>query len=426
MNSSIRLPFLLMLTVTLGLSTACATGSSTKPSTLNANIPTEHITLDPMLVKSSRDGSSRSLSADEVFKNAYDAYSNRRYEEAVEHYNTIIKYFGDSRFYLSSLFNSGLALEKLERWDDAATAYKKIIEMFPAKKDAKDAYFRLAAVNEELKDYQATYELMTQVMLRPDVNHFDRIEAHVRRAEALVKLNRLKEAERSFKAVLRLNKDASAQHRLADGARYIVRAQYGLGRAYHLQVSSIPLVLPTEKMGQDLTEKGNLFLKAQAAYIRALRVHNAQWSVAAGYMIGRLYEDFYVDIFSAEIPEGLNKEQLSLYFKELRQQLRPLMVRAIQVYKKNLSLSQRIVIEGDNGDWKDQTSEHLERLESYLNDPFTQRRAERLVLQKRDLKNLWNPHVMAQDTVTEAMEDALQASKKRKRKPPSTLTKPKS
>jgi hypothetical protein len=48
----------------------------------------------------------------------------------------------------------------------------------------------------------------------------------------------------------------------------------------------------------------------------------------------------------------------------------------------------------------------LQRLKSYLDDPFTQRRAEQLVRQKRPLEQLWDPHLTATDTVNDALKRA--------------------
>lgn len=397
----------------LWFGSAC-TGANAKQDKMpvDGEIPTQEVELDPMLIKAGKDGQpGQALDAAEVFERAFAAYSARQYEEALTHYATIIKYFPDSRYYLASLFNAGLAHEKLQQWQPAAEQYNRIIEQFPKKKDAKDAYFRLAEVYHQLGEEQTIVELMTQVMLRPDLNHFDRVEAHVRRANALLKSENYVEAEEGFKTAMRLNDEVPATERLADSSHFIVQAQFGLGRALHLQVLKIHLVLPTEKMGEDLERKAQLFLKAQSAYIDALRIHHPQWSVAAGFMIGRLYEDFYLDIFQAEIPLDLTDEQLTIYFDELRKQLRPLMVRAIQVYKKNLSLSQRIVSDVDQSEWVNQTDMHLKRLEAYLDDPFTQKRAERLVRKKRPLEELWNPQLMARDVIDEARDKASQQAK---------------
>jgi tetratricopeptide (TPR) repeat protein len=397
----------------LSLGAACTGAPETKKDPELAEVPTQRLDLDPTLIRGgSEDGTASAVNAEDVFKSAFAAFSGRRYEEAIKHYATIVEYFPDSRFMLPSLFNMGLANEKLERWEPAAKAYRTILEKFPKNADAKDAYYRLAHVSEKLGDHETIVDLMTQAMLRTDINHFDRMEAHVRRAAAMLELGQAKEAEDGFQAMLRMNRQADASQQLPSDAQFIVQAQFGLGRALHLQVMAIPLVLPTDKMGEDLETKANLFLSSQSAYIRALREHHPRWSLAAGYMIGRLYEDFYLDILSAEIPDDLTDEQVTMYFDELRSQLRPLMVRAIQVYEKNLSLSRRIDARHSDNEWAQASDTHLKRLKAYLDDPFTQRRAERLVLQKRPLEELWDPRLMATDVVLEAVENATKASTK--------------
>ena len=417
---------LLSLLALCAMGTACSSAPSSRGEPGQATVlaaggaKKQMIELDPVLIRPGKDGQpGRAIQADEVFEQANEAYQARRYEEAVEHYAMVIKYFEDSRFYRPSLFNSGLVYEKLERWAAAAAQYERIIAEHGDKSDAKDAFYRLAHVRAELGDWDAIDGLMTQVMLRGDLEHFDRMEAHLRRATALLELGKLGQARDGFHTMVRLNREASGTDHLADSTEFMVQARFGLGRVYHQMVMGIPLVLPPQKMGEDLQEKAELFLKAQTSYIQALREHHAQWSVAAGYMIGKLYEDFYLDILAAEIPDSLTDEQTSMYFEELRKQLRPLMVRAIKVYEKNLSLSKRIARPDQDTRWVDASDTHLRHLKAYLHDPFTQRRAERLVLQGKPLDQLWNPVLMASDAVTEAVESAHKVSRTKQ-----SLTKP--
>jgi hypothetical protein len=93
---------------------------------------------------------------------------------------------------------------------------------------------------------------------------------------------------------------------------------------------------------------------------------------------------------------------LTYYFEELRRQIKPLMERAIQVYKKNLSLSRRMGTAVDAA-WIEETEERLGRLQAYLKDPFTQRRAEQYVVQGRPFGDLWDPYFLAIDHVGEAL-----------------------
>ena len=368
----------------------------------------EKVEIDPMLIRGGKGKKPpKTVDSKDVFDKAYEAYSARRYEEAVAHYEMIVRYFDESRFFRPALYNGGLAYEKLERWESAARMYRRIIEEFPKEKDTTDAYYRLAQVYKQQGRHQEIVELMTQAMLRDDLSTFDRVEAHTRRSNALIEVGELEDAEQGFSNLLKINREAAADERLPSNSRYIVQAYFGLGKIYQKRQSQIQLTLPPETMGDDLEKKGELLLRAQHYFLKALRQHHPHWSVASGYMIGRLYEDFYSDIFSAEVPEDLTKEQVAMYFEELRSKIRPLMKRAIKVYKKNLSLSRRIGETTDNNKWVAETSEALQRMKAYLNNPVTQKQAEQLALKGQDFRVLWRPYELAGEAVDEAVTRAV-------------------
>ena len=391
----------------------CATsggGKSTAGEKAKEPPKKQKVDLDPMLVRGGDAEAPKTVDSKEVFDQAYEAYSARRYEEAIDHYETIVRYFQESRFFRPSLYNGGLAYEKLGRWKSAARMYRAILEEFPEKENTADAYYRLAHVYKKLGKHQKIVELMTQVMLRDGVTAFDRIEAHTRRSNALIELGQLKEAEQGFRNLLEINRKAPSDERLPTNSRYICQAYFGLGRVFHERQSEIPLKLPPENMGDDLDKKGKLLLSAQRYYLDALRQHHPHWSMAAGYMIGRLYEDFYSDIFSAEVPDGLSDEQVAMYFEELRNKIRPLMKRALDVYERNLSLSKKIGETPENNKWVAETSESLRRIKIYLNNPVTQKQAERLALEGKDFRKLWRTWELAGNQVEKAVERAKKKS----------------
>ncbi len=392
------------------LAASCATGERSRvdgePN--DEERKQSEIDADPMLVQADPDGGpGRTVESKDVFKKAYEAYKRRKYEQAVKHYEVILEYFEDSRFYKPSLYNAGLAYERLERWQRAAEVYRTILDRYPDETDTKDAYFRLAQVYDELEQYEPMAELMTQVMLREGLSTFDRIEAHLHRGMALLEMERPNEAASSFQNLLEINSEASPDDRLAKDSRYIVRAHFGMGRSYHQQLTEIPLSLPPESMGEDLDKKAKYLMQAQSHYLEALRQHHPHWSVAAGYKVGRLYEDFYSDIYSAEIPDDLSEEQVAMYFEELRQQIKPLMERAIEVYEKNLSLSKRIGETPQNNKWVRETSESLERMREYLSSPMTRKQAQQLARHGQDFRTLWESVERAQIGVRQAIEAAM-------------------
>ena len=367
---------------------------------------------DPILIRATRHGDdfeTESLDSEEVFQRAFQDFQARRYEDALENYLIIITYFPDSRYHLPALYNGGLCLEHLEEWRNAIVLYERLLEEFPDSSEALNAQFRIANALYELEDFRAVEELLTSVLLRSDLTHFDRIEAHVRRGFALLELEDWTDAQNSFDNALESNRRAPNRERLGEDNRFILQAHYGLGLSYHHRMNQIPLVLPPSRMTEDLNLKADYHQRAQRSYIMALRQHHPYWSVAAGYQIGRLYEDFYLHIFTAEIPDDLTERELQVYFEELRKKIRPLMDRAISVYERNLSLSRRVITRPETEEWIQATALHMSRMRAFLDDPLVQRRAEELVISGASLQDLWDPTFYLNHHIQEALRSARQA-----------------
>ncbi len=365
---------------------------------------------EPVLIRGGEDGAEQ-LSAEELFERAYYGFQARRYDEAAEYYGLIIEHFPDSRFHRASLYNGGLSYEEINHWEEAARAYERLVEEYPDSSEAGNAVFRLAGVLIELGEYEEVDEMLQALLLSDDLEHFDRVEAHVRRGQALFSMEAWDEAEESFNNALRRNQRADATDQLEDDNQWIVLAHFGIGEINHERMNAIPLVLPTERMREDLETKAEYHQAAQAAYIRAVRPHHPHWSVAAGYQIGQLYQDFYVDIFSAEIPDGLSEEELGYYFERLFDEIEVLMDRAISVYERNLAFSRRIARGQEVEDWVYATNLQMERMRIYLEDEEVQMRARELVLEhgELDLDKLWDPLYYAQRHVSDARDEADRA-----------------
>src|SRR5690554_5435273 len=228
---------------------ACSTGKSATVLDGRQALA-EELNLDPMLIRASADGEvSQMIDVKELFNLAYDAFSQRRYERAADHYGAVVKYFPESNYYLPALYNAGLSYEKLDRWDAAADSYRQILEGSPDAKDALDASFRLANAYDKSGRHTEVVDLMTEVLLGAEIAYFDRIEAYVRRGNALRELKQWTESEDDYRTVLQLNKSATPRDRLAAGSNLMVQTYFGLGRSFHAQVREIRLVLPTERMG---------------------------------------------------------------------------------------------------------------------------------------------------------------------------------
>jgi tetratricopeptide (TPR) repeat protein len=299
------------------------------------------------------------LDPETLFIEGNRAFEAQDFAQAADKYAMIVDRFPGSRWERVATFNAGLALEKDKRFADAVPRFEALVRDVAGSKDAQDALFRIAACEEAMQDWSGMHASVEEI-LRP---HFpglgvgDRIAALALRGRAWEGRGELALAERDYRAALELYQK-NLELRGLDKS-----PQFRIGEIYKDLFASIRFKLPLERMARDLEDKSNFFLMAQSAYLRALRLQHADWAVVAGFQLGALYEQMYIDMLAAEVPSDLTEEELGIYNEELKKKVRPLLVRAIDIFERNLRLGQRF---GKRDDWMAKTEASLARLNDML------------------------------------------------------------
>ncbi|MFT6397635.1 MAG: tetratricopeptide (TPR) repeat protein [Bradymonadia bacterium] len=315
-----------------------------------------------------REGDLRAL-----FSEANDYLQADDFENALRLYDLVLENVGDDEYERVTLYNSGLSLEGIGRYEEASQRYARVIQGWPASTDGKDAHFRLAECYAMLGQYDSVPALMEHVLPQISLSIDERVEARLRWGNALLELRRFDEAALQYRGAIQTNEDAlmrfdpESSHvddrplDLSDPL--LAHSFFSLGRVYHELFSEVRLVLPEEVLTRDLVDKTQLFEQAQEAYLEAVRTGNRYWAPAAGFMVGQLFEDYYYDVLATEVPQDFNEIEQEVYFEELRQFIEPAMERALAVYENNLAMSYRL---GANNEWVDDTLASLERVHTYL------------------------------------------------------------
>lgn len=349
---------------------------------------------EPVLVRGSvaDDGTVSSVAYDLplLFTEANDYLRAGDHEDALRLYTMILENFEDPSFLSVTHYNVGLALEGLDRMEDAASHYEVVIENWPHSEDGLWSRFRLAEIRYTQSRWADVLPLMEQILVRSTVSHLDRVEAHVRTGAALLEMRRLSDAESHFQRALDLNNAAlqawnpstspEAQEPLAPGHALIARSHFGIGRVYHELFSDIRLVLPQAQITQDLRDKGQLFERAESSYIDAVRTGHPYWGPAAGFMVGQMYEDFYFDILACEVPSDFDELHQEVYFEELRELIQPSLDRAMSIYENNLAMCYRI---GAENEWTERTIESIQRVRDYTTNQTGWEEEQELILEQQ-------------------------------------------
>ncbi len=332
-----------------------------------ASTPSATVVMDPMTFEAVGSGDGRvveHMDPKALFREGTRAFEAQDFDVAARKYRLVHERFPDSRFATVSAFNAGLSLEKAGRHVEAVPFFVAVVDATRGSKDAQDALFRIAACQQAAQDWEGSLATADRILAPhfDGIGVVDRIAATAQRGFARQRLGQLALAERDYKAALRLFK-ANLEDRALSKSSSVSLAQFQIAEIYRELFASIDFKLPLERMERDLEDKSNFFLMAQNAYLKALRLHHPEFAVIAGYRLGALYEVMYDDMMAAEIPGELSREEVELYYQELRDQIRPFLVRAIDIYERNLRMGQRF---GKRDDWVRRTEASLARLKEVL------------------------------------------------------------
>lgn len=391
--SPARTLLLVLLALAVG---ACAGPRAQQRAERDAGADAAVVTYDfeALVIRASEgdDGAYDSVVTDvpQLFDEANDYLRADDFENALRLYALVLDATSDPAYVRVTHYNQGLAYEGLLEFEAAAFEYATVINDWPASEDATFAHFRLAECFAMTGRYERVPELMERVLPRTGLSHVDILEAHLRWGYALLEMREFIGADQQLSRVIQLNERALLSWNPEDpdwtrrpldrNDPILAQAYFGRGRIYHELFREIRLVLPEERLTQDLIDKTQLFEQSQEAYLSAVRSGNRYWSPAAGFMVGQLFEDFYFDVLATEVPPEFNELELEVYFQELREFVQPAMERAMAVYENNLAMAYRL---GADGVWVEDTLASIERVHTYLQDREGWESEHRLIIEHR-------------------------------------------
>ncbi len=335
--------------------------------------PGQTVELPPVEIKA-QDTPSGRRSFVRDFKLLYDEamahYDAGRWADAVAGFELLAREFPMAEGSGIAAFNCGLAYLRLGRPLDSAARFRDAVRHGQGSRDARDAVFLLAEALVIAGKHAQAAAVYGAALDEPEVQRLiggplgllDRLEASAKRGFALKAAGDPHGADKALKAVERIYED-NRHIRLVEESEWVVRSYYERGEIYRELFETIRFKLPVERMARDLEDKANLFLKGQAAYFRAVRLHHRKWSLAAGYHIGGLYSRLIDDIYAAEVPADLDKEHVEAYRDELFRHTENLARRAVTILRKNIELAERM---GVGGDWVEKSRSELDRMEKML------------------------------------------------------------
>ena len=281
----------------------------------------------------------------QLFFLARDAGRRRNYERAIKLYERLLSDFPESRYVADARFNIGLALELLERYEEAAGHFARIAEEESLIENGKyrfwvDAVLRWSVNLNQLEAWDEVLAVYQKLVDHPRVGRGDKFEASVGIGIVYHELGRIAEAEKTLVDALKLSR-MYARTGGFDNRGLISEAAFRLGQISEKRYLEVDLRLDSESLQDDFELKCERLLETQKRYLDAVR-HGEPYAMAmAGLRLGGLYENLYDTLVNLEVPEGLDTDEAEVYIEEIRLRVNVLVKKALRIYGKALKVGRR-------------------------------------------------------------------------------------
>ena len=255
---------------------------------------------------------------EELFAIGTAAFGAGDFRRAASAFARIADVHAQSSHAATAIFNAGLSYQKLEEWRLALERFRTFVRGYEGP-DAIDAEFRIAQCLYHLEELDDARALLKSLADRSGLDAEFRIRALAERGVVELEAGRGEDAERTLQLALQIWREADEKERLDEW--HAAQAQFYLGEVYREWFRAIPLVpkgSDEAELAKALESKAQMLLTAQGHYIRAIRMQNEQWAVAAGFRCGELYDELRRQLLDAPPPPGFDEEQVAAYRERQR------------------------------------------------------------------------------------------------------------
>ncbi len=252
------------------------------------------------------------------------------------------------------LFKAATLRERDQDWNWAVIDYMKIVDRFSNTKLAAKAFFNTALCYEKMEKWalaETTFRRFIDAN-SPEQDLNDVIAAHYHLAEIKYNQKNYADAELAFYNTVRKFIELKKANQTVDDF-LPAKAQYLLGEISNERFRQIAIQEPLE---QTLQEKKNLFNLTLKNYSNAIKFNIADWSTAAFYKIGQLYEEYAAALIQIPTSPDLSPEQVKAQQETILNQLRQ---EALKYYKTNVLNAEKAQIQND---WIEQSRKRMQAL----------------------------------------------------------------
>jgi len=252
-------------------------------------------------------------------------------------------------------------MENDGRLREAAQEFERYRKLFPSREDAGIMLFKAADIYSRLDDKDDALRLYLEFY-----NGYSNTAGYAEKIiESIYKIGEIysqrgnsKESKKYFGLVIKEFHEKGLQPN-TPAAKYPAKVQFGYAEDMFKVYKDLRLKGTLPQQGELLKKKKKKLADLEKEYAKVFEYQYPEWTAAALYRSGYLYQDFAQTLYDAPIPETLSDEEKDIYMTRLEDEGVKYENIAIQSYIETISKTRELNIVNE---W---TVKNLESLNKY-------------------------------------------------------------
>jgi len=291
------------------------------------------------------------------------------WEKAAEVYIKFATEYPDDEKAMRAWYTAGERYEQAEKWDKAAGTFYKIYGMYPYDKFPDtdegnnkkalviEALYKAATDYEKLENWNLAIECYSKYGDTPSTNAEKLVTSAFKVASAYEKIGKHSDAIEAYKKVVGVYTYATDHgfdvSKVADmPAKSLLAISQELFNDYDV----VDFKLPEKSMQASFNKKLELAQKLNAYYDGMMKYNIPEFSTAATFMMGRVYEEFADTWRNSERPDFPNFAQEAQYTAILLENTAPFLEKTVNYFDQVISYANSNNVENE---WVDKAKDKL-------------------------------------------------------------------
>ena len=274
------------------------------------------------------------FASEALFRVAVNSERFFDYDRSISSHQLLFDKYPASEHRSESLLQAAELQEETQQYQRAAGNFEKYAEMFPSQANAAETYFRAARNYEKLKDTRNALRIYDTFIKKYGIDRANSekvITGLSRSADIYEEQGNARASRQTWDRIIN-EFNARGLQGGTPIAVHPAKARFKIVELEFQKYEDLKLAGSLQNQGKTIKEMQVRIKDLQRQYAEVIDYKAFEWTLAAFYRLGHMYQVFAQALYDAPVPGGLSEEEQDAYRTQLEDIALPIEDEAVKRY----------------------------------------------------------------------------------------------